>query len=95
MLYDNQAPMNEEQARLAFSREDEEVTSNTPNGCVDTPYFKGDAARWTGEQDLVDGLHLAEARLIEGHRTGQCVWLDISHWLHADPKLRPSIWNKD
>jgi len=64
------------------------AVSNTPYGCVDTPYVNGDAAQWTGERDFAHGLHLAKARLIEGHRKDQYVWLDINHWLYADPKLR-------
>ena len=42
------------------------------------PFFKGDMARWTGKRE--DGF--CELEILEGHRKGEKVWQDPTHWLY-------------
>lgn len=40
--------------------------------------FKGDAAKLTGKKETIHGGVFSEAILLEGHRVGETVWVDVS-----------------
>ena len=46
------------------------------------PYFKGDRAAWTGKKEMRHGAEFWEMKLLEGHRKGEFVWQDPTHWVY-------------
>ena len=55
------------------------TSAPAPPGATDRPFWHGDEAIWTGNQNE-DGFW--EVELIEGHRRGQTKWVDIDHWMY-------------
>lgn len=45
-------------------------------------YYKGDKARATGNIDSLYGGEFIELEILEGHRSGDLVWVDRNHWLY-------------
>ncbi len=44
-----------------------------------TIYYKGDKARATGDKDSLYGGEFIELEILEGHRSGDLVWVDVEH----------------
>ena len=48
-------------------------------------YYKGDKARATGNSDSLYGGEFIELEILEGHRSGDLVWVDVKH--HSVPAI--------